>query len=66
MLRHYLYEAANCLLTTVRQSSALRSWGLKLMKRVGAKKARTAVARKLAVLLLGLWKRDEHFEVRPA
>lgn len=66
MLRHYLYEAANCLLTTVRQSSALRSWGLKLMKRVGAKKARTAVARKLAVLLLGLWKRGEHFEARPA
>ncbi|SCM76460.1 hypothetical protein KL86PLE_40265 [uncultured Pleomorphomonas sp.] len=66
MLRHYLYEAANYLLTTVRQPSALRNWGLKLMKRVGAKKARTAVARKLAVLLLGLWKRGEHFEVRPA
>ena len=50
----------------MRQPSALRNWGLKLMKRVGAKKARTAVARKLAVLLLGLWKRGEHFEVKPA
>lgn len=66
MLRHYLYEAANCLLTTVRQSPALRNWGLKLMKRVGAKKARTAVARKLAILLLGFWKRGEYFEVKPA
>ncbi|WP_333825141.1 IS110 family transposase [Pinisolibacter sp.] len=61
LLRHYLYEAANCLLTTVRQPSALRSWGLRLMKRIGPKKARVAVARKLAVLLIGSWKRDEVF-----
>ena len=66
MLRHYLYEAANCLLTTVSGPSALKSWGLKLVKRCGAKRARTAVARKLAVLLLGLWKREAHFEARPA
>lgn len=66
MLRHYLYEAANCLLTTVRQPSALRSWGLRLAKRIGPKRARTAVARKLAVLLLGLWKRDEMFRAQPA
>ena len=66
MLRHYLYEAANCLLTTVSSPSALKSWGLKLVKRCGAKRARTAVARKLAVLLLGLWKRETHFEAKPA
>ena len=65
MLRHYLYEAANCLLTTVTGSSALRSWGLKLAKRVGPKRARTAVARKLAVLLLRLWKREDHFKAEP-
>ena len=62
MTRHYLYEAANCLLTTVGSRSSLRSWGLKLMKRIGAKKARTALARKLAVILLRLWKQDSHFE----
>jgi hypothetical protein len=28
MARHYLYEAANVLLTTVRRPSALKSWGL--------------------------------------
>lgn len=66
LLRHYLYEAANCLLTTVRQPSALRSWGLRLMKRIGPKKARAAVARKLAVLLIGLWKRGEVFRAGPA
>ena len=52
--------------TTVSSPSALKSWGLKLIKRCGAKRARTAVARKLAVLLLGLWKREAHFEARPA
>jgi transposase len=61
MARHCLYEAANCILTTWGGRSALKSWGLKLVKRVGAKnvgakKARVAVARKLACLLLRLWK----------
>lgn len=50
MARHYLYEAANVLLTTVRSASPLKSWGLKLAKRRGAKRARVAVARKLAAL----------------
>jgi len=66
MVRHYLYEAANCLLTTVTGASALKSWGLKLVKRCGAKRARVAVARKLAVLLLRLWKEESHFEAQPA
>ena len=61
MTRHYLYEAANCLLTTVRASSSLKSWGLRLMKRAGAKKARTALARKMAVVLCRIWKQETHF-----
>lgn len=62
MARHYLYEAANCLLTTWGGRSPLKSWGLRLVKRVGAKKARVAVARKLACLLLRLWKDGTHYE----
>jgi transposase len=62
MARHYLYEAANCLLTTWSGRSPLKSWGLKLAKRIGAKKARVAVARKLACLLLRLWKDATHYE----
>lgn len=61
--RHMLYEAANCLLTTWGGRSPLKSWGLNLVKRVGAKKARVAVARKLACLLLKLWRDERHFEV---
>lgn len=64
MARHYLYEAANCLLTTWSGRSPLKSWGLTLVKRVGAKKARVAVARKLACLLLRLWKNESHYEER--
>ena len=62
MARHYLYEAANCLLTTWAGRSALKSWGLKLVRRIGAKKARVAVARKLACLLLRLWKDASHYK----
>jgi transposase len=66
MARHYLYEAANVLLTSVKKRSALRSWGLKLMKTIGAKRARVAVARKLAVLLGRMWKDGTHFEAMAA
>lgn len=61
MARHYLYEAANCLLTTWSGQSPLKSWGLALIRRVGPKKARVAVARKLACLLLRLWKDGTHY-----
>lgn len=61
MTRHYLYEAANCLLTTVKADSPLKVWGRDLARRVGAKKARTAVARKMAVLLTRIWKQEAHF-----
>lgn len=66
MARHYLYEAANVLLTTVRKPSALKSWGLKLLKRRGPKRARVAVARKLAALLGRIWKDGTHFGVAAA
>ena len=62
MARHYLYEAANVLLTTVKKRFALRSWGLKLIKTVGPKRARVAVARKLAVLMGRMRKDGVHFE----
>src|SRR5262249_55079233 len=51
MLRTYLYEAANVLLTRVAKWSALKAWGIRLAKRSGLRKAKVAVARKLAVIL---------------
>ncbi len=55
MLRSYLYEAANVLLTRVAKWSALKSWGIRLAKRIGLRKAKVAVARKLAVILHRMW-----------
>lgn len=49
--RTLLYEAAQTLLTRVKSSSKLKSWGMKLMKKKGRKKAIVAVARKLAVIM---------------
>jgi transposase len=55
MLRSYLYEAANVLLTRVAKWSALKAWGIRLAKRSGLRKAKVAVARKLAVILHRMW-----------
>lgn len=61
MLRSALYEAANSLLSRVKRPCALRDWGLRLAKAKGAKRARVAVARKLAVLLHRLWQSQTEF-----
>jgi transposase len=55
LMRHYLYEAANVLLTRSRGSNPLKAWGLKIAKRAGWKKARVAVGRKMAVILHRMW-----------
>ena len=55
MLRSYLYEAANVLLTRVAKWSALKAWGMRVAKRSSLSKAKVAVARKLAVILHRMW-----------
>jgi transposase len=62
MLRHALYEAANSLLARVKRSCALQAWGLALAQSKGAKRARVAVARKLAALLHKLWRSQASFQ----
>ena len=53
--RHMLYEAAHSLLRRVRAWSAPKAWAARLVKTVGPKKARVALARKLAVILHPIW-----------
>ena len=55
MLRSYLFEAAGVLLTRVPQWCKLKAWGHRLWKRIGFKKVKVAVARKLAILLHRMW-----------
>ena len=35
--------------------SSLKTWGMKLAKRIGTKKAKVAIARKIAVILHCIW-----------
>ena len=55
LVRSYLFEAANIMLGRTRKANPLKSWGTKLTKRAGFKKARVALARKMAVVLHRMW-----------
>jgi transposase len=50
-VRTALYQAAHIILTRPVKGSRLKSWGMKLAKRIGMAKAKVAVARKLAVIM---------------
>jgi transposase len=57
-----LFEAASCLIRQVKRFSPLKSWAVRLAGRKGSKKAAVATARKLAVILLTIWKDGTEFE----
>ncbi|WP_292255490.1 hypothetical protein [Mesorhizobium sp.] len=46
--------------------SSLKAWGLRIAKGAGFKKAKVAVARKLAVILHAMWKTKEPFRYAAA
>ena len=54
MVRTVLFEAAHIMLTRAR-FSALKRWALGVAKRRGMKRAKVALARKLAVVLHRMW-----------
>jgi transposase len=62
LLRSYLFEAANVLLTRYPRDSKLRTWGLGLAARIGMRRSKVAVARKLAVIMHRVWKDDRDFD----
>jgi transposase len=55
MVRTALYEAANVMLTRAGKFSTPKRWGLEVAKRRGARRAKVALARKLATVLHRLW-----------
>ena len=55
LLRIYLFEGATVLLYRTKKWSSLKAWGMKLAKRIGMKKAKVAIARKIAVILHCIW-----------
>lgn len=62
LLRTYLFEAATVLLHRTKKWSSLKAWGIKLAKRVGMKKAKVAIARKIAIILHCIWVDGTSFE----
>lgn len=64
LTRKLLFEAATVILYRAASSIGLKQWGSRLSARSGSWKARVALARKLAVTLLTMWKTNTMFENR--
>lgn len=62
LTRTHLVLAAAAFARTAPDCS-LKRWYLALRERAGSKRARVALARKLAVVLLAMWKKDAHFDL---
>jgi transposase len=61
MVRTALFEAANVMLSRTVRFSALKAWALRVAGRHGMKKAKVALARKLAVVMHRMWVDDTIF-----
>lgn len=62
MTRQYLTSAAMSLLRATTKDTRLKIWGRELRERRGRGRARTAVARKLAIVMLTMWRRGTAFD----
>jgi transposase len=61
-VREALYEAAHIILTKpIRGCAQLKSWAMRIAKRAGMSKAKVALARKLAVIMLRMLKDNVPF-----
>ena len=56
LVRAALYEAAHIMLTRAVRFSALKQWAMAVAKRRGMKRAKVALARKLAVVMHAMWR----------
>ena len=61
MTRRHLITAASILLRRVDEPCALRMWAKALADRSNCQRARTALARKLAVVMISIWKSGESY-----
>ena len=66
MVRTALFEAAHVILTRVTRFSTLKAWALRIAKQRGMKRAKVALARKLAVVLHRMWVDGTDFRWRKA
>ncbi|WP_299085704.1 IS110 family transposase [uncultured Ruegeria sp.] len=64
-VRSTLYAAANTMMMRSVAGSEIKSWGLRLMRRKGRRRAVVAVARKLAVIMHRMWADNTEFRHKP-
>lgn len=64
-VRATLYAAANAMLMRTMAGSQIKTWGMRLMRTKGRRRAVVAVARKLAVLLHRMWIDGSEFRQEP-
>jgi transposase len=61
-VREALYEAAHIILTKpIKGCAQLKSWAMRIARRAGMNKAKVALARKLAVIMLRMLKDNVPF-----
>lgn len=60
--RQHLATAAMVMLRATMKDTGLRAWGLEIRERRGAGRAKMAVARKLATVMIAMWKGGTKFE----
>lgn len=65
-VRTALYAAANAMMMRAVASSGIKSWGLRLVRRKGRRRAVVAVARKLAVVMHRMWTDGTEFRREPS
>jgi transposase len=61
LTRYLLVEASGVLLRRNKMDSDLKRWGLRLVPKVGLRKATVAMARKLSTVLLSIWRHETEF-----
>lgn len=66
LMRSLLFEAAQALLRRSKKMSSLKSWAMRLCKRKPSKVVITALARKLAIIMLAVWKKGTTFQMTKA
>lgn len=62
MVRSYMYQAVTVMLAKTKGWSRLKAWDLRLIKRIGFKRAAIAVARKMAIIMHAIWVDGTEFE----
>ncbi len=65
MTRTHLVTAAKSLMQQPKQDCQLRRWAINLAERAGRRKAQVALARKMAITLLAMWKSGQSFTAEP-